>query len=301
MRARAARARRGLSAALALAAAVLVAPVAARAQAADDSALVQDTVTFARDGLTLRGVLARPAGTGPWPAYVHVHGSMTVEAASGPPWERLTKGSHLEALARSGFVVLLVARRGHRGSEGATVAYHVAPRVTGDVPPAAAYFHSLETDAGDLLAAVEHMRAQPFVDGERIAVGGHSLGGLIAVLAASREPRIRAVVSLAGGWTWHENGQPTAGSYVGTAWRDAARSITSPVLIMWSKNDTTLAPDVGRDLERHLQRAGRPVTFVLYPPFGDNGHHLFNREAGYPVFTGDLVHFLHTTLRASAR
>ena len=36
-------------------------------------------VTFPGDGLKLRGVLARPAGDGKFPAYVHAHGSMNVE------------------------------------------------------------------------------------------------------------------------------------------------------------------------------------------------------------------------------
>jgi dienelactone hydrolase len=301
MRARGTIAPRGRLAALILASLVLSAAVPAHGRAADGPPPVQEPVMFPSGDLKLRGVLARPPGTGPWPAYIHVHGSMTVEAANGPPWTRLTKGSHLDALAHDGFVVLLVARRGHRGSEGTTVAYHVERRLVGDVPPAAAYFHSLEIDAGDLAAAVEYLRGLPFVDAEHIAVGGHSLGGVIAVLAAARDPRIRGVVSLAGGWTWTERGQETAWGYVSTTWRDAAKAITAPVLIMWSRNDVFLSPDVGRDLEKRLQQAGRPVTFVLYPPFGDNGHHLFNREAGYPVFTADLVRFLHTTLRASAR
>jgi dipeptidyl aminopeptidase/acylaminoacyl peptidase len=280
--------------------AALLLAVATPAAAQPSLSYTQESVTFLSDGLKLRGLLARPEGAGPFPAYVHVHGSMTATAANGRPWTRLAPGSHLDALARDGFVVLLVARRGHLGSEGTTVTYHVEDRLTGPVTPAAAFFAGLRTDSLDLLAAVEYLRRLPGVDAERVAVGGHSLGGLIAVMAATHEPRIRAVVSLAGGWTWTERGQETSWSYVSTAWRDAAK-INGPVLIMWSRNDTMLGPDVGRDLEQRLRKAGRPVSFVLFPPFESNGHYLFNREAGYPIFTPDLVGFLHTTLGAAAR
>src|SRR5262249_21290322 len=83
---------------------------------------------------------------------------------------------------------------------------------------------------------------------DRIAIGGHSMGGFIAILAASREPRVRAVVSLAGGFTWKDGNKDTGWSLVERAWREAAKRITAPVLIMWSKNDYNLDPGAGREL-----------------------------------------------------
>jgi dienelactone hydrolase len=271
-------------------------PAVAPAEAGSYAA---EPVTFSSGELKLRAVLARPAGDGPFPAYIHAHGSMTWEAAARPPWTRLESGSHLDVLAQHGYVVMLVARRGHRGSEGTTQT-HTVRNTTGTIVTAAQVFHAAETEAADLIAAFEYVRALPYVDPERVALGGHSMGGLITVLAAAREPRLRAVVSLAGGFTWKEGNNETAWPLVERAWREAAGKIRAPVLIMWSRNDYLLEPDIGRELEKALKKQGRPVQFQLYPPFEDHGHYLFTRQKGYPVFAPDLLRFLDATLRGKA-
>lgn len=196
---------------------------------------------------------------------------------------------------RASYVVLRLARRGHFGSEGTTYNYHFS-RATGDIPPAYAVFRSIQTDAGDVLAALDHLRALPYVDPERLAVGGHSVGGLAAVLAGARESRLRAVVSLAGGFTWREGTRETSWSFLDRAWRDSARAITAPVLILWSKNDSSLEPDVGRELEKRLKAAGKSVEMIVYSPHGQNGHFLFARTDGTKVFLHDLLRFLNDNL-----
>jgi dienelactone hydrolase len=69
--------------------------------------------------------------------------------------------------------------------------------------------------------------------------------------------------------------------------------MTAPVLILWSKNDTLLEVDVGRDLEKRLRAAGKRVEMIVYPPYGQNGHFMFNRADGTSVFSGDLLRFLN--------
>jgi dienelactone hydrolase len=52
--------------------------------------------------------------------------------------------------------------------------------------------------ARDAEAAVRFLAAQPAIDGARVGLAGHSQGGWIAPLAASREPAARFVVAFAG-------------------------------------------------------------------------------------------------------
>lgn len=264
-----------------------------------DGQFSEERVTFQSGGLKIRGVLARPPGEGRFPVYIHTHGSMTAEVASGPPWTQLPPGSHLEALAREGYVVLWVARRGYRGSEGTTQTYSLQ-RTSGLIPRAEDVFRAAQAEADDLLAAFEYLRTLPFVDSDRISVGGHSVGGLVTILAAAREPRFRAVVCLAGGFRWTEGNNETAWPLVDRAWRESAKKITAPVLILWSKNDFSLEPDVGRELEKDLKKEGHPVQFIVYPAFEDNGHFLFTGPKGFSVFTPDLVRFLNVNLKASS-
>src|SRR5262245_22964258 len=91
------------------------------AQPAD--AYLTEIVTIPSGGLKLRALLARPRGDGPFPAYIQNHGSMTLEEAGRDPWTRITKDSLSDMLARNGYVVLVLARRGYKGSAGIASTY----------------------------------------------------------------------------------------------------------------------------------------------------------------------------------
>jgi dienelactone hydrolase len=256
----------------------------------------EEAISLPSGGLTLRAVLARPYGDGPFAAYVHVHGSVTPQDANTPPLIGLAKGSYLQILAGEGYVVLRLARRGHFGSEGTTYNYTGGHQHGGTNfgPSAYAVYSSIQTDATDVLAAVAYLRTRSFVDPDRVAVGGHSVGGIVSVLAGARDPKLRAVISLAGGFVWRESLRgETSTPFVDRAWKESAQTMTAPVLILWSKNDTNLDVDVGRDLEKRLQATGKSVEMIVYPPYGQNGHAIFNRADGTSVFSADILRFLN--------
>jgi dienelactone hydrolase len=256
----------------------------------------EEAISLLSGDLTLRAVLARPYGDGPFAAYVHVHGSVTPQVANNPPWRGLAEGSYLQILAREGYVVLRLARRGHFGSDGTTYNYTGGHQYGGTNfgPSAYAVYSSIKTDATDVLAAVEYLRTRSFVDPDRVAVGGHSVGGIVSVLAGARDSKLRAVISLAGGFVSREGDRgETSAPFVDSAWKESARTMTAPVLILWSKNDTMLEVDIGRDLEKRLRAAGKSVEMIVYPPYGQNGHAIFNRADGTSVFSADILRFLN--------
>jgi dienelactone hydrolase len=80
-------------------------------------------------------------------------------------------------------------------------------------------------------------------------------------------------------------------------WKNGAQKIRAPVLILWSKNDMIIDEDEGRQLEKELRRTGKSVEMKVYPAFRDNGHFLFSRAEGYPVYIPDAVNFLETHLK----
>jgi dienelactone hydrolase len=281
-----------------LAAAVLSIAIAAsgpgRAVGAAEQAYTIEQVSFRSGSLRIRALLGRPPGDGPFPAYISNHGSMTVQDAARGPWTGIVAGSPGDALARHGYVVLVVARRGHRGSDGTTTTYSTSANSRGHGKTAADVMRGAEAEAEDVIAALDYLRALPFVDRERVAVGGISLGGLVTILAAAREPGFKAVISMAGGYrqTEREGGADEAWPLVEAAWKKAAATITAPTLILWSQNDMQVHVDVGRALERELRKAGKPVERKVYPGFEDNGHRLFSSPKGFPVFIPDVIRFL---------
>jgi dienelactone hydrolase len=266
------------------------------AQPAD--AYLTEVVTIASDGLKLRALLARPKGDGPFPVYIQNHGSMTIEEARRSPWTSITRDSLSDTLARNGYVVLLLARRGYRGSEGSASTYTQNQASGGYGRSAADVMRGAEEETGDVIAALDYLSALPYVDKARVGVGGVSLGGLVSVMAAARDPRFKALISMAGGYRQSgRRGVDEAWGPLQDIWEESARRIQVPVLILWSKNDKLLERDVGRELEKDLRLAGKRVEMTVYPEFQQNGHYLFSRPEGYPVFVPDAMRFLDRHLK----
>jgi dipeptidyl aminopeptidase/acylaminoacyl peptidase len=82
-------------------------------------------------------------------------------------------------LVTAGLPTLLLDARGHGRSEPTS-------------------FMSMPRFAEDLEAAVAWLRRDPGIDPDRIAVLGHSVGAGASLLAASRDPRLAAVVAISG-------------------------------------------------------------------------------------------------------
>jgi fermentation-respiration switch protein FrsA (DUF1100 family) len=137
------------------------------------------TITNARAGVQLAGTLTVPPGAGPFPAVVLVTGSgpqnRDEELLGHKPFLVIA-----DYLSRNGIAVLRYDDRGVGKSTGV-----FSQATTMDF-------------ADDAEAAFTFLAARPEVDGKRTGIAGHSEGGLIAPIVASRNPGVGFVVLLAG-------------------------------------------------------------------------------------------------------
>ena len=139
----------------------------------------QEEVSYSSGDVTLAGTLTLPRGDGLAPAALLITGSgaqnRDEELMGHKPFMVLA-----DHLTRAGIAVLRVDDRGVGGSTG-----NVATSTSDDF-------------AGDALAGVGFLRNHPKIDSARIGLIGHSEGGLVGPLAASRSGDVAFVVMLAG-------------------------------------------------------------------------------------------------------
>ena len=140
-----------------------------------------EDITFSNEanGNILAGTLTAPNGTGIFPAVILI-------AGSGPHDRDESILGHkpfwviADHLTRNGFAVLRYDKRGIGKSNG-----NYATATTHDF-------------ASDVIAALNYLQSQGNIDKKRIALIGHSEGGVIAPMVAANDKRVGAVVLMAG-------------------------------------------------------------------------------------------------------
>ena len=240
---------------LAIAIAMRITPIA-NAQSAH--ILGPDTVAFTSDSLTLRGIIYRPEGKGPFPTILFNHGSGTsytreVEAV-GP------------AYAGHGFVFFAPSRRGQWLS-AATGQYIV------DSLDAIGRLHGAEArdrllvelmngpQLADVRAALAFIKTKSYVQGDRVVVAGNSFGGIVTVFASAQLDGLWAALDFAGAaQTW------ASAPRLQAAMTDAVTRSRIPIFLGQAENDYDLTPS--RALSAAMTKAGKPNVMTIFPPCG---------------------------------
>ncbi len=141
----------------------------ARAISPEEEGVPFETVAFPNPaGLTLRGWYVPPPGTGGGraPAVVYGHGN----GSDRRQWLPLARRVH-----EAGIAQLFLDFAGRGDSDGDVITLGAR-------------------EAGDLLAGIDWLAGREEVDPDRIGVVGKSMGAVAAIVAASREPKIRVLV-----------------------------------------------------------------------------------------------------------
>jgi len=142
----------------------------------------------------------------------------------------------------------------------------------------------------DVLAAVDWLKSQPFVDPRRIAMSGGSYGGIQTLLTAEKDPGIRAYVAFTPGT------QSWGNELLRRRLIAAVQNEKEPMFVIQARGDYTLAPL--ETLAPVLGTKGNPNKWKvkLYPKFGctdHDAHALFGGSCGgIVIWDQDVLAFL---------
>jgi len=259
----------------------------------------EEVVVHTPAGLHLSGTLTLPRDhvMGRTPAVITITGSGPEDrdeestAIKGyRPFRELA-----DTLGRRGIAVLRLDDRGVNGSD-------VGPRTA-----------TSKDFADDIRAGIAYLRTRPEIDPARIAIVGHSEGGMIAPMIASTDPKVRAIVLMAGPASTgrdilraqqeyavdsmaHLTGaaresalaraaRATDSLAATTPWMKffldydpsiVARQVETPVLILQGATDRQVPPSEAERLARDFRSGGNThVTVHVFPAT----NHLFVADA----------------------
>jgi dienelactone hydrolase len=242
--------------------------VVEEAQPSEHDGTVED-LTFGSGGDPVEAYLVRPGGAqtpGRHPGVVFWHW-LDTEAPDGNRTEFL---SEAQSLARRGVVSLLPQGR---------FPWRIDPSgSTADT-------REVEAEVARFRAGIDLLIGDAGVDPDHVAVVGHDFGGMLAILAAASDQRIRGVVAMAPTPRWADWFLPfwaiaedrieylAAMRGLDPVERIAAVS-PRPILLQLADRDFYVAPMAGFELRRALGE-GAAVELKRY----DAGHDLRHPQA----------------------
>ena len=228
-------------------------------------------VAISGDELSLESFVVRPDHPGRFPLLIIVHGTPGVggdaffrEVLNRSP---VTYSKAAVAFAQRGYAVVSIMRRGFGRSGGG---------FSESVQKACDYLPAVRVSAEDVIAAVNSLRKEVWVDADRVILLGHSTGGLAVTAAAAENPAgVVGILNFDGG----EHALSASGeacepdSLVDTV-AALGRTARVPALWIYAENDQSYGPDLARRMFAAYTAGGAPAQLRVLPPFGANGHDL---------------------------
>ena len=229
--------------------------------------------SFDGERISARLYLPSEQGSGPFPLVYYIHGGPQTQERPDFTWFSMPL---IQFLTLNGFAVFV-------------------PNVRGSTGYGLRYTRLVDNDWGgadrlDHVAAMEHLADDPRIDTSRAGVMGRSYGGYMTLTLAVHHPEWwSAAVDMFGVYdllgfaqripvTW----QPYFREAVGDPDTEEGRRfliersprryldrLACPLLVVQGANDPRVVEQESRDLVEALRRAGKDVSYLLFP---DEGH-----------------------------
>jgi carboxymethylenebutenolidase len=249
-------------------------------------AAAQKKVTFPSGELVLHADLFKPDGSGPFPTVIWYHGG-------GGPKPGLQDDPNAARIAPAftgrGYVLLYPHRLGYGRSPRHELVdtYVPASREMRDK----LQLELIDMHMKDVAPTLSFLKTLPYVERDKIAVAGCSLGGIQTVLLSETNLGFRTAVAFAAAaQSW-----PNAPD-VRERMTSAVRKANRPILFAQAENDYSLT--ASETLAAEMKKIGKPHKRLIFPSFGStaaDGHAFCTRAPD--IWAGEVFSFLDESLR----
>ena len=215
------------------------------------------------NGFPMEAALIKPPGFDPkkkYPVYQHIYG--------GPHAPQVKNGwfpstmLFLHLLAERGVVVFICDNRSASGK--------------GYVSARTAYKKMGPSEMKDVEDGVAWLKQQPWVDPQRIGIGGWSYGGFMAAYALTHSKSFAMGIAGAPVTDWRNydsiytdrimmTPEHNPEGYRDTSVSSAAKDLSGQLLLLHGSIDDNVHPQNTLQLAYELQKAGKPFRMMMYP------------------------------------
>jgi dipeptidyl-peptidase-4 len=219
----------------------------------------------AADGFRMPALMIRPRGFDPekkYPVVIYVYGGPSAPTVSDS-WYGRARNQVEQMLADRGFVVLYVDNRSATAISK-TLENRILEEGYGSV------------ELADLLDAVSWLKAQSYVDPERVGIWGWSGGGSYTLLALTSSKEFRAGIAVAAvsDWRYYDSiwaeafmkrPQDNPAGYDKTSHAERAKDLHGRLLLVHGTYDDNVHPQNAWRFTDELIDAGITFDMMIYP------------------------------------
>jgi dienelactone hydrolase len=237
---------------------------------------------------TMRTLVIKPPGSGPFPVLLYAHGRPAYARARAQLAHPVSYG-HVRYWLAKGYAVVAPIRPGYGAPPGGTggadvessgAGYSRSGQCIRNPQPARTAQAAMPAQR----AALDWVRQQPWAKADHIVLEGQSVGGLATLaLCAANPPGVKGCINFsggAGGDPQHAPGRMCAPEQTTQLMREYGSSTQVPSIWLYAANDLYWGAEPPKQWHAAFAQAASATalaslsTFVQTPPVGSDGHSL---------------------------